>query len=202
MSPGVISLTRLEFVKALVEANPDFPYERGDEVFPQLDFDFNKVFFEIGTMLSYPDEELDDPRHFSLKMMVSVRQELQQEVVLPYTVSLEGMAYLYFQGKEEGLERFKIVRGTGYSMLYSAFREYIATFTGRSCYGVWFLPSPNFNKNVEADAPGDVKNRDIRIKKLSKKKRIVKASEVVDVEASVVEPSDAPKKRPAVRKGS
>lgn len=202
MSPGVISLTRLEFVKALVEANPDFPYEQGDDVFPQLDFDFNKVFFEIGTSLSYPDEELDDPRHFTLKMMVSVRHELQQEVVLPYAVSLEGMAYLYFQGKEEGLERFKIVRGTGYSMLYSAFREYIATFTGRSCYGVWFLPSPNFNKNVATDAPGDVKNREARIKKLSKKARTVKSPDVLDVEASVVEPSNTSKKRSIVRKGS
>ncbi|MGX9786379.1 hypothetical protein [Janthinobacterium lividum] len=200
MSPGVISLTRLEFVKALIEANTDFPDGRGDEVFPQLDFDFNKVFFEIGNTLSYPDEELDDPRHFSLMMRISLRQASQQEVVLPYTVSLEAIAYLYFQGKEDGLERFKIVRGTGYSMLYSAFREYIATFTGRSCHGVWFLPSPNFNKNVEMDAPQDVVIRDTRLKKLNKKKRAVKNAKVMDVEP--IEPSNPPKKRRIARKVS
>lgn len=199
MRPGIISLTRLEFVRALIEANPDFPEGRRDEVFPQLDFDFNKVFFEVGTRLSYPDEELDDPRHFSLMMRVSVRQASQQEVVVPYTVSLEAVAYLYFNGKEEGLDRFKIVRGTGYAMLYSAFREHIATFTGRSCHGVWFLPSPNFNKNVEADAPGDVERREARIKKLSKKKRNVKPKEIEDVEPVAVQ-SESPKKRRVTRK--
>jgi hypothetical protein len=41
-------------------------------------------------------------------------------------------------------------------MLYGAYREYVANFTSRSSHGLWFLPTPNFNKRVEEDAPHDV----------------------------------------------
>lgn len=157
MNPSVFLLSRLEFRRFDIEVNPEFVPPEEKAFFPQLDFDFNKVKFELSTDLDYPDEELNDPRHFTVAIKLSIRQSKQDDgIVLPYSVTIDGAAYLHFRGKEEGLTRFKFVRGTGYSMLYSAFREQVANFTSRSVHGLWFLPAPNFNIRVEADAPKDV----------------------------------------------
>lgn len=157
MKPGLVSLSRLEFSKVNIEINPDYNEKPKEGSFPQIEFDFNNVSFELGTDLMYPDEEIDDPRHFTLMVRLSVQQESQDDgLQIPYSVTIEGFAYLFFKGKEDGEKRFKIVRGTGYMMLYGAFREYIANFTGRSAYGVWFLPSPNFNSNVDEDVVSDM----------------------------------------------
>jgi hypothetical protein len=157
MKPGLVSLSRLEFSKINIEINPDYQEKSSEGSFPQIEFDFNNVSFELGTDLMYPDEEIDDPRHFTLMVRLSVQQESQDDgLKIPYSVTIEGFAYLFFKGKEDGEKRFKIVRGTGYMMLYGAFREYIANFTGRSAYGVWFLPSPNFNSNVDEDVVNDM----------------------------------------------
>lgn len=157
MKPSVVSLSRLEFNKFSVEINTDFSIESNDAPFPQIEYDFNNVSFELATDLVYPDEEINDPRHFTLMLSVDILQESQDKgVKIPYSVSIGAFAYLYFKGKEEGEQRFKIVRGTGYMMLYGAIRECIANFTGRSAYGVWFLPSPNFNSKVEEDVVGDL----------------------------------------------
>lgn len=162
MNPSVFLLSRLEFRRFDIEVNPDFVPPEEKAFFPQLDFDFNKVKFELSTDLVYPDEEVGDPRHFTVAIKLSIRQAKQTDgVVLPYSVTIDGNAYLHFRGKEEGLSRFKFVRGTGYSMLYSAFREQVATFTSRSVHGLWFLPTPNFNIRVEADAPRDVEKWEI-----------------------------------------
>ncbi|MFN3791381.1 hypothetical protein [Massilia sp.] len=162
MKPGLVSLSRLEFSKISIEINPDYKENPKEGFFPQIEFDFNNVSFELGTDLMYPDEEIDDPRHFTLMVRLSVQQESQENgLQIPYSVTIEGFAYLFFKGKEDGEKRFKIVRGTGYMMLYGAFREYIANFTGRSAYGVWFLPSPNFNSNVDEDVVGDMEKWEI-----------------------------------------
>lgn len=157
MNPSVFLLSRLEFRRFDIEVNPEFVPSDEDSFFPQIDYDFNKVKFELGTDLVYADNELPDPRHFTVAVKLSIRQAKQTDgVVLPYSVTIEGSAYLHFRGKEEGLKRFHVVRGTGYSMLYSAFREHVANFTARSVHGLWFLPTPNFNSRVEIDAPKDV----------------------------------------------
>lgn len=162
MNPSVFLLSRLEFRRIDIEVNPEFVPPEEKAFFPQLDFDFNKVKFELSTDLVYPDEEVNDPRHFTVAIKLSIRQTKQTDgVVLPYSVTIDGSAYLHFRGKEEGLSRFKFVRGTAYSMLYSAFREQVATFTARSVHGLWFLPTPNFNTRVEADAPRDVEKWEI-----------------------------------------
>lgn len=156
MNPSVFLLSRLEFRRFDIEINSEFVAGEENSFFPQIDFDFNKVKFELATDLIYPDDEVADPRHFTLFMTVSIQQAKQiDDVVLPYSVTISGTAYLHFRGKDEGLQRFKYVRGTGYSMLYSAFREYVANFTARSVHGLWFLPAPNFNSRVEVDAPKD-----------------------------------------------
>jgi len=160
MKPALVSLSRLEFSKFNVEINPDYNNKKNpDNLFPQLDFDFNNVKFELGADLSYHEEEVNDPRHFTLMLRVSIQQKSQDdEIVIPYSVLIEGFAYLFFKGKESVSDRFKFIRGTGYMMLYGAFRETIANFTGRSAYGVWFLPSLNFNSRVDDDVPNDIKN--------------------------------------------
>lgn len=156
MNPSVFKLSRLEFRRVDIEANPDFALPTNAQFFPQIDFDFNKVQFELGTDLIYPDDELNDPRHFTLALKLAIHQNKQvDDVVLPYSVTIEGSAYLFYRGKDEGLRRFQVVRGTGYLMLYNAFREYVANFTSRSVHGLWFLPTPNFNSRVELDAPKD-----------------------------------------------
>ncbi len=165
MNPSVFLLSRLEFRRFEIESNPAFVPEKGNNFFPQIDFDYNKVKFELATDLVYPDEELSDPRHFTLFLKISIRQSKQVEgVILPYSVTIEGAAYLHFRGVETGLKRFQVVRGTGYSMLYSAFREHVANFTSRSEYGLWFLPTPNFNSRVELDAPRDFEKWEAAVK--------------------------------------
>ncbi|MCC2971285.1 hypothetical protein [Massilia sp. IC2-476] len=156
MNPSVFRLSRLEFRRFDIEANPEYILPEQPAVFPQIDFEFNKVQIELGTDLAYPDDELEDPRHFTLSLKLSIQQSKQVDgVILPYSITIEGTAYLNFRGKDEGLRRFQVVRGTGYLMVYSAFREHIANFTARSVHGLWFLPTPNFNSRVEADAPID-----------------------------------------------
>jgi hypothetical protein len=157
MNPSIFQLSRLEFRRVEIEANPDFVPPEEASPFPQLEFDFKNVRFELATSLDYPDTEVEDPRHFTLALKLSVKQSAQKpEINLPYSVTIEGYAYLHFRGNEEGLQRFQFVRGTGYMMLYGAYREYVANFTSRSSHGLWFLPTPNFNKRVEEDAPHDV----------------------------------------------
>lgn len=157
MNPGAIFLSRLEFIRFEIEVNDEYSVRKENSTFPQLDFDFNNVTFDLGSSLVYPEEEVDDPRHFSLSLRLSIRQEKQTDgMVLPYSFNIEGIAYLYFRGNDEGLMRFKYVRGTGYPMLYSAFREQIATFTARSEHGLWFLPSPSFTRLVDENAPQDL----------------------------------------------
>lgn len=156
MNPSVFDLSHLEFQRFEVDANPEFALSESRPLFPQIGFEFNNVKFEIGSDLVYPDSELLDPRHFTFSVKLSIRQSKQDEgVLLPYSVTIEGRAYLHFRGKNQDLERFKYVRGTGYSMLYGAFREQIANFTARSVHGLWFLPTANFNSQVEAEALKD-----------------------------------------------
>lgn len=157
MNPSIFQLSRLEFRRMDIEVNTDYVPSDKNQFFPQLEFDFNKVKFELATALDYPDDEIDDPRHFTLALKVSVRQAKQnEEIVLPYSVTIEGSAFLHFRGNDDVASRFKFVRNTGYSMLYGAYREYVANFTSRSSHGLWFLPSPNFTKRAEDDASYDV----------------------------------------------
>ncbi len=170
MNPSIFQLSRLEFRGVDIEVNPEYQPPEDKPFFPQLDFEFNKVKFELATALDYPDNEIDDPQHFTLALKLSVRQAKQDEgIVLPYSVTIEGSAYLHFRGSDEGLARFKAVRGTGYLMLYGAYREYVANFTSRSTHGLWFLPTPNFNKRVEEDAPYDFERWEALKFELSKK---------------------------------
>lgn len=171
MNPSILSLSRLEFEKFNIEFNPSFSDETEDTFFPQLEFNFNKVVFEIKSSLAYPDSEIDDPRHFTLNLCLSLKQSSQEEgIVLPYSVVIEGRAYLFFKGKEDGATRFKVVRGTGYMMLWGAFREQIANFTSRSGHGLWFLPSPNFTQSVENETPKDIEHWEKDKAKLLRKK--------------------------------
>jgi len=157
MNPSVFQLSRLEFRRMDIEVNTEFVPSEEKQFFPQLDFEFKKVKFELATALDYPDDEIEDPRHFTLSLKLSIRQAKQNEgVVLPYSVTIEGSAFLYFKGSDDVASRFKFVRNTGYSMLYGAYREYVANFTARSSHGLWFLPAPNFTKRAEADASYDV----------------------------------------------
>jgi hypothetical protein len=170
MNPSVFQLSRLEFRRVEIEANTDYVAPKEKAAFPQLDYQFNKVKFELATALDYPDNELDDPRHFTVALKLSIKQSSQkEEITLPYSVTVEGTAYLFFRGNEDGLKRFQFVRGTGYLMLYGAFREYVANFTSRSSHGLWFLPSPNFTKRVEEDAPYDLKKWEERKEEIVKK---------------------------------
>lgn len=172
MNPSVFKLSRLEFRRVDIEANPDFSLPSSTPFFPQIDFDFNKVQFDLGTDLIYPDDELEDPRHFTLALKLSIQQNKQVDnVVIPYSVIIEGSAYLFYRGKDEGLRRFQVVRGTGYLMLYNAFREYVANFTSRSLHGLWFLPTPNFNSRVELDAPKDFEKWELEISNKSTPQR-------------------------------
>lgn len=163
MKPSVFNLLRLEFTHFEVERNREFSADKAAESFPQIDFEFNNVNFEFGAQLLYPDNELDDPRHFTVAASFAVRQSMQDDVVLPYSVTLQGSAFLYFKGEHTGMERFRAVRATAYMMLYGAFREQVANFTSRSSHGLWFLPAPTFNEKADLDAAEDVRKWELAL---------------------------------------
>lgn len=190
MNPSIFKLTRLEFRRVEIEANTKFETFEEKPFFPQLDYSFNKVKFDFITDLVYPDEEVEDPRHFTVAAKLSILQSKQaDEVTLPYSITIEGAAYLHFRGKEEVSERFKYIRNTGYMMLYSAFREYVANFTSRSMHGLWFLPTPNFTKRVQEDIPADIE----------KWKLTVKQEDSAIIESSDAKPSKRTKsKKPEI----
>lgn len=160
MKASSLLLDRLEFSHIHVVAN--LAYSNGvAKDFPQLAFSFKDVLFLRRSALDYPPSEAEDPRHFVFRVGIKLEPSSQKkEVVLPYDVEVEAVAYFRYTGDDmTGADRFRAVRASGYPMLYGAIREMIANLTARSQFGLWQMPSANFSRAAEQESKTDEESR-------------------------------------------
>ncbi len=160
MSSQLLLLDRIEFSTIKVESAKDGEFERSSD-FPQLEFDFDKIDFFTRSLLSYPMEEMEDPRHFSLRYGVKIDESDKNETKTPYSIEVEVVGFFRYTGGEDfkGVERFRAVRFSGYQILYGAIREMVCNLTARGRYGVWQLPARHFQGVARIKAEEDEKQR-------------------------------------------
>jgi preprotein translocase subunit SecB len=161
MSQQQLLLDRIEFSTIKVDTVADSEVKH-EEAFPQIRFDFNNVMFLVRSELSYPSEEVRDPRHFALTYAVKLDTKSQEKgLKLPYEVEVEATAYLRYEGGEDytGVDRFRAVRHSGYQILYGAMREMICNLTARGRHGMWQLPARRFDAVAKDRAEQDEKSR-------------------------------------------
>jgi preprotein translocase subunit SecB len=156
MSTQILLLDRIEFSNIRVKANSgEFALSPN---FPQIAAEPEKFEFLTRSELLYPDEELDDPRHFVLTygMKVSSDDEFNKSNA-PYDIEIEASGYFHYVGADEFKEerRFRAVRFSGYQILYGAIREMVSNLTARGRHGLWHLPARNFNGVAEVRANED-----------------------------------------------
>jgi hypothetical protein len=163
MSAQLLLIDRIEFDKISVKHNVG-DFDR-DQIFPQLDFDAHDVKFLTRSDLVYPDEELNDPRHFVLFYGIKVASE-GNETLTPYDFEIEARGYFSYVGddKFEGADRFRAVRFSGYQILYGAIREMLANLTARGRHGIWHLPARQFGAIAKSRADDDEAQRQTALK--------------------------------------
>jgi hypothetical protein len=188
MNTQKLLLDRIEFDTVKIETVIGHKFD-GNEVFPQLNFDFSKIDILTRSSLSYSDDELEDPRHFALRYGVKIDADQSHDLKVPYLIEIEATGYLRYTGDNEfvGEDRFRAVRFSGYQLLYGAIREMAANITARSRHGLLQLPARTFgvvakNRSVEDEAE---RLERIRVKNSNKKKALPKkASNKVSVKAN------------------
>lgn len=154
MSDQILLIDRIEFTTIFVKHN--FGEFERDPVFPQLDFDSRNIKFFTRSDLIYPDDELDDPRHFVLVYGVRVASD-SGSAQPPYDIEIEARGYFSYVGDNEfeGANRFRAVRFSGYQVLYGAIREMVANLTARGRHGIWHLPARQFGAIAKSRAEAD-----------------------------------------------
>jgi len=151
-------LDRLEFLTVNIRCNVKAEVAR-DEVFPQLNVDFENYNLLLRSGLQYDPQSANDPRHFALTYGIKLEPKKGENTV-PYEVEVDAVAFLRFEGDEHvGQDRFRAVRMSGYQILHGAIREMVANVTSRSRHGTMQLPARNFNARAKADAESDEKLR-------------------------------------------
>lgn len=160
MKAPLLSVDKIEFEKINVEANPDFDGTYSSEL-KKIDFNYKGSRFFRSVGLSYPDDQLADPKFFSFTLNLVLNQENQKsEVILPYSIDVKVTAYMCYNGqKHKGAELFRAVRATGYAILYGSIREMISNLTARGPHGLWMLPAADFNSAAQDEAQKDEQDR-------------------------------------------
>ncbi|MGE8362332.1 hypothetical protein [Pseudomonas sp.] len=160
MKAPLLSVDKIEFEKINVEANPEFDGTYSSEL-KKIDFNYKGSRFFRLVSLSYPDDQLDDPKFFSFTLNLVLNQEKQKtEITLPYSVDVKVTAYMRYNAeKHKGTELFRAVRATGYAILYGSIREMISNLTARGPHGLWMLPAADFNSAAQDEALQDEKDR-------------------------------------------
>lgn len=169
MKAASLSVEKVEFVHVKVETNNLFDGDFSSD-FKQLDFSFKGVTFRRRMSLQYDQEKADDPRSFvfGLNVMLSEDPEDADNLSLPYNIDVKAVVYMRYDSDQyEGMERFRAVRATGYSILYGAIREMVSNLTARAPHGMWSLPSANFNTASNDEAVRDEEKRQEFIAKKS-----------------------------------
>lgn len=160
MKAPLLSVDKIEFEKVHVEANPDFEGEYSSEL-KKVDFNYKGARFVRSVSLSYPDDQLTDPKIFSFTLNLVLNQENQKtEIILPYSIDVKATAYMcYNADQHKGEELFRAVRATGYAILYGSIREMVSNITARGPHGLWMLPAADFNQASKLEAVRDEADR-------------------------------------------
>lgn len=161
MKAASLSITKVEFIHVKVEAVTDFEGEHSQE-FHQLDFPFDGVTFKRRMSLQYDKAKSEDPKSFifGLNIMLDESEEEAESVSLPYRIDIKAVVYMrYGSDQLKGMELFRAIRGTGYSILYGAIREMVSNLTARGPHGMWSLPSANFARAAEEESIRDEERR-------------------------------------------
>lgn len=158
MNPTTLPMDRLEFLSVNVVACKG--YERQQHgYFPQLDFTFDES-VRIAQRSSLGIDDEANPRFFVLDFAIKLSRQDDVVKTLPYEVEVEARGYFRYTGDlHDGVDRFRAVRLSGFSILYGAIRELVSTITGRSTYGVLQLPAMNFHSLAKTEAESDEKAR-------------------------------------------
>ena len=187
MKAPLLSVDKIEFEKVSVEANPDFEGAFSSEL-KKVDFNYKGVRFLRSVSLSYPDDQLDEPKIFSFTLSLVLSQENQKsEVTLPYSIDVKATAYMcYNADQHKGEELFRAVRATGYAILYGSIREMISNITARGPHGLWMLPAADFNHASRDESVRDEADRQQAIagRQSVESKRIRKARPKKQIENS------------------
>lgn len=167
MSGQILLFDRIEFLTIKVEAN-EGEFSR-DEIFPQLQFDAERLEILTKSDLIYPQDQIDDPCYFMLVYGVKISDTESKKANLPYTIEVEVAGYFRYVGGDEftGVDRFRAVRFSGYQILYGSIREMVCNLTARSRHGLWHLPARNFGRIAEKRAKEDESIRQAELEKRS-----------------------------------
>lgn len=169
MKAASLSIEKVEFIHVKVETNSSFEGEFSSE-FKQLDFPFKGVTFRRRMSLQYDKAKPENPKSFvfGLNVMLSEDSEDPENVSLPYNIDVKAVVYMRYESDQlSGMERFRAIRATGYSVLYGAIREMVSNLTARAPHGMWSLPSANFNNAANDEAARDEEKRQELIAKKS-----------------------------------
>lgn len=161
MKAASLSIEKVEFIHVKVETNSDFNGDFSSD-FRQLDFPFKGVTFRRRMSLQYDRDKAEDPKGFvfGLNVMLTENADDEDNVNLPYNIDIKAVVYMQYESDQlSGMERFRAVRATGYSVLYGAIREMVSNLTARSPHGMWSLPSANFNSTANDEAIRDEEKR-------------------------------------------
>lgn len=160
MKAPLLSVDKIEFERINIEANPEFDGTYSSEL-KKIDFNYKGSRFFRSVSLSYPDDQLADPKIFSFTLNLALNQENQKsEITLPYSIDVKVTAYMRYNGeKHKGAELFRAVRATGYAILYGSIREMISNLTARGPHGLWMLPAADFNSAAQDESQQDEKDR-------------------------------------------
>lgn len=161
MNPTTLPMDRLEFVRVSVEANPKFkPAQRGTTPsFSQIEFDCERN-ARLGQKSRISIDNPEDPRHFVFEFGIKLSSQDESGQEIPYELEVGVRGFFRYVGSlHDGVDRFRAVRVTGYSIMYGAIREMVSTLTGRGPHGLLQLPAMNFHGLAKEEAESDEKAR-------------------------------------------
>lgn len=143
MSNKSLILDRVSFER--VHIDPTDGHFKISEVFPQIELEKNDFSIAMKGDLFYPDEQLNDPRNFTLVYGVKI-DDVGDNARYPYKIDVVAVGYLRYNGDDEfsGIDRFTAVRFSGYQILHGAVREIVCNLTARNRHGMFSIPSCNF----------------------------------------------------------
>ncbi|EFV84167.1 hypothetical protein HMPREF0005_02909 [Achromobacter xylosoxidans C54] len=165
MNPTTLPLDRLEFLSVNIVACKD--YKREDHgYFPQIDFTFDDS-VRLGQRSSLGVDDEENPRFFVFEFAIKLTRHDESATPLPYEVEVAARGFFRYTGdSHEGVDRFRAVRVSGYSILYGAIREMVSTITARSAHGLLQLPAMNFHSLAKNEAESDEQARQEVLAKL------------------------------------
>ncbi|MFL1548837.1 hypothetical protein K0P33_27520 [Pseudomonas sp. ArH3a] len=160
MKPSLLSVEKVFFLKVRVDSNPDWLGDYSDELL-QIAFDYKGSRFTRKVELGYPEDEISDPRNFSVALNLRLVKSTQEDGFdLPYDVDITAMALIrYRSDQHSGSDRFRVVRHAAYTILYGAIREMTSTLTARSVHGMWSLPAADFASAAREEGEVDEAER-------------------------------------------